>query len=321
MAHSDEQPATGMSKLTVAEILNELGPYTGKFPREALRAAIEQREAIISELIRLVETIAADPGAYAAKGERMLPVFALYLLAQLREERTYPAVVKIFHAPGETAYELVGDTVTCGLHRIFASIYDGNPAPLQELIEDEAADEFVRDAGIRALLVLEKAGRISRSEVVEYFRSLFQGKLERRPSFAWDGLVAAVGDLPAPELLEEVRWAYDEGLADPGVVGFKDIERDLARLRPSGEERELLITDAIGEMENWACFHEEGSGMAEALPVANREPMLGSTPPSEQATYQPPEPAKPFVREEPKVGRNDPCPCGSGKKYKKCCGS
>ncbi len=27
-----------------------------------------------------------------------------------------------------------------------------------------------------------------------------------------------------------------------------------------------------------------------------------------------------FVREQPKVGRNDPCPCGSGKKYKKCCG-
>ena len=29
---------------------------------------------------------------------------------------------------------------------------------------------------------------------------------------------------------------------------------------------------------------------------------------------------KPEVREEPKIGRNDPCPCGSGKKYKKCCG-
>ncbi|MBN1347578.1 MAG: SEC-C domain-containing protein [Phycisphaerae bacterium] len=25
-------------------------------------------------------------------------------------------------------------------------------------------------------------------------------------------------------------------------------------------------------------------------------------------------------REQPKVGRNDPCPCGSGKKFKKCCG-
>lgn len=30
---------------------------------------------------------------------------------------------------------------------------------------------------------------------------------------------------------------------------------------------------------------------------------------------------KPFRREEPKVGRNDPCTCGSGKKYKKCCGA
>ena len=28
----------------------------------------------------------------------------------------------------------------------------------------------------------------------------------------------------------------------------------------------------------------------------------------------------PYVRETPKIGRNDPCPCGSGKKYKKCCG-
>ena len=29
---------------------------------------------------------------------------------------------------------------------------------------------------------------------------------------------------------------------------------------------------------------------------------------------------QPFVRDTPKIGRNDPCPCGSGKKYKKCCG-
>jgi uncharacterized protein YchJ len=29
--------------------------------------------------------------------------------------------------------------------------------------------------------------------------------------------------------------------------------------------------------------------------------------------------SEPFVRAHPKVGRNEPCPCGSGKKYKKCC--
>lgn len=30
---------------------------------------------------------------------------------------------------------------------------------------------------------------------------------------------------------------------------------------------------------------------------------------------------KPITREAPKVGRNDPCPCGSQKKFKKCCGA
>lgn len=31
--------------------------------------------------------------------------------------------------------------------------------------------------------------------------------------------------------------------------------------------------------------------------------------------------AKPVIREVPKVGRNDPCTCGSGAKFKKCCGA
>ncbi|MEG1849984.1 MAG: SEC-C metal-binding domain-containing protein [Oscillospiraceae bacterium] len=34
---------------------------------------------------------------------------------------------------------------------------------------------------------------------------------------------------------------------------------------------------------------------------------------------RPEEPPQP-VKKTDKVGRNDPCPCGSGKKYKKCCG-
>ncbi|MGE3262017.1 MAG: YchJ family protein [Bacteriovoracia bacterium] len=37
--------------------------------------------------------------------------------------------------------------------------------------------------------------------------------------------------------------------------------------------------------------------------------------------HAPREPQKPMVREEPKVGRNDPCSCGSGKKFKKCHGA
>jgi preprotein translocase subunit SecA len=29
---------------------------------------------------------------------------------------------------------------------------------------------------------------------------------------------------------------------------------------------------------------------------------------------------KPFIRPSQKIGRNDPCPCGNGKKFKQCCG-
>lgn len=42
----------------------------------------------------------------------------------------------------------------------------------------------------------------------------------------------------------------------------------------------------------------------------------GSYPPD---PYDPHYDNEPYVRPEPKIGRNDPCPCGSGKKYKRCC--
>jgi uncharacterized protein YecA (UPF0149 family) len=32
-------------------------------------------------------------------------------------------------------------------------------------------------------------------------------------------------------------------------------------------------------------------------------------------------PKTPIVRTSAKIGRNDPCPCGNGRKYKKCCGT
>ena len=42
------------------------------------------------------------------------------------------------------------------------------------------------------------------------------------------------------------------------------------------------------------------------------------SPKDPEAPQAVPAPAAPISR-EPKVGRNDPCPCGSGKKFKKCC--
>ena len=298
--------------MTIPEILKALELYTGKFPMTPMRAAIEQREAITPELLRVVEVIAANPTEAANREDYMLPVFALYLLAQFREKRAFPGIVKMFSAPGETAYGLVGDTVTEGLNHIFASVYDGHPAPLHGLIENDEANEYVRDAAIKAMVVLEHTGQMPRAEVVEYFRSLFHGRLQRTPSFAWDGLVGAVADLPAPELLTEVRQAYAEDLSDESIAGLEDIERDMAAPQTDRREEHGLVTDVISEMEHWAGFHPEDSGPTE--PIA---PEIPPPPPAPAPiAYVAP---KPHVR-EPKVGRNDPCSCGSGMKYKKCCG-
>ena len=49
-------------------------------------------------------------------------------------------------------------------------------------------------------------------------------------------------------------------------------------------------------------------------------PALDDFDESQVVAEQEKEPEKPFVRAGNKVGRNDPCPCGSGKKYKQCHG-
>jgi preprotein translocase subunit SecA len=47
--------------------------------------------------------------------------------------------------------------------------------------------------------------------------------------------------------------------------------------------------------------------------MAERQRAAAQAPQAEQKIKQ-------IKLEQPKVGRNDPCPCGSGKKFKKCCG-
>ncbi len=50
-----------------------------------------------------------------------------------------------------------------------------------------------------------------------------------------------------------------------------------------------------------------------------QEPMSDDMP-AEQQIPQREKRQETVKRDQPKVGRNDPCPCGSGKKYKHCCG-
>ena len=64
------------------EILQELEPYTGELPMKAMREAIEHREAITPELLRVLSAVAENPEKYARREDHMLHLFALDLVAQ-----------------------------------------------------------------------------------------------------------------------------------------------------------------------------------------------------------------------------------------------
>ena len=82
------------------------------------------------------------------------------------------------------------------------------------------------------------------------------------------------------------------------------------------------IKDRVGK-DLWkreVATQEQASEEAAPQPVRTiRRPEA----PRQNLNYSAPakEAAQPIKRREAKVGRNDPCPCGSGKKYKKCHGA
>ena len=141
---------------------------------------------------------------------------------------------------------------------------------------------------------------IDRKSILDYLSSLFTQKIKREQQYIWCGLVIFAGDIGATGLLSEIEKAYKEKLLEEGVVNFEDIERELYEYIGDESDDEDSIkahlikrhrycypTEVIKSIQKWASFDQ---------------------------------PTKPPVKvDNKKLGRNDPCFCGSGKKYKKCC--
>jgi preprotein translocase subunit SecA len=98
-------------------------------------------------------------------------------------------------------------------------------------------------------------------------------------------------------------------------------------LRGYAQQNPLLVYKKEGfEMfqEMIARIKEETLGILFRIQLAEPQKMKEIRRPREQQlTYSgsgEPQKKKPVKRADKKIGRNAPCPCGSGKKYKKCCG-
>lgn len=305
--------------MTIDEILAALWRYDGNFAREALEQAVVHRDEIIPRLLDVLRDVAENPEQYADP-ECMILVHAMYLLGQFREPRAFPLLVRIFSLPGEMPLDLVDDVVHIALGRILACVSEGEIDGMVSMIENEQINPYVRSAAMDGLLTLVACGLRTRDEIVAYFHDLFR-KMDRVYSHTWDNLACACADLWPGEFMDELRTAMDDGLIDPGTIGWKDIESDHARgletcLRLM-RDKYKPITDIAKEMAWWWCFQKGYPSRHSEVSPALSEGMSTFFNPSDRMGPPP----LTVYRTEPKIGRNDPCTCGSGKKFKKCCGA
>jgi uncharacterized protein YchJ len=295
--------------MTPQEIKSALTHNVGTFPSDAMREAIAQREAITPIFLAELERMADDPKALIDEpGSYMLHIFAMFLLAQFREPRALAPLVKTCHLPIADLECLLGDIITENMGSILASVCGDDITPIKSIVENEGLDEFVRGAALSALVTLFAEDALARETLIEYLRDISRKFPPESP--LWTSWVMTADDICAEELLPEIRAAYDANLVDAGWIRLSDIESTiregpeaaLTRLR----QLHQYMRDPIYTLERWACFRDD----EEDDPDTSDE---------DSYMWLPPPPQMPYFRETPKTGRNDPCPCGSGKKYKKCC--
>ena len=155
------------------------------------------------------------------------------------------------------------------------------------------------------------ARELDRAVAGRFLRDAF---IEIRPQaecYVWVGWQSAIAALGMSELKLLVKKAFDRGFIDSHILGFDYFEKDLSRgiehpgeARRPGDHRYALFGDTIDELSGWYCFTEQ-----------YRDDQARWRRQAEADSARSQHLENPFKG----VGRNDPCPCGSGEKFKKCC--
>jgi len=298
-------------------------------PREAMQWALDHWDEAAPELLSVVEryTSGADRSDETARAV----FFIVHLAGEKHDTRVFSLLYRLAQ-DGEAVEAALGDATTTTFKQILISTYDGNLDTLKGLIEAAEADEFVRADALEVLAYLTATGRIPREETEAYLLGLYDTLQPQQESFVWSGWVLAIGLLGLEELSDVVRHAFERGLIDPMVMGYDDFRRDLERTladpaRMAGFEYDQIgpLEDAIGELSGWYTFIgplEDAIGELSgwyAFSDAAQQDQERWAPSPEDAGLAYADTPLPFVDPFKGVGRNDPCPCGSGKKFKKCC--
>ena len=161
-------------------------------------------------------------------------------------------------------------------------------AKLKEYLDDTAKSQFARSNAISCLTAL---GEFHRGECIDVLTDFLKKANNTVADLA--GLtVCALLELKATETIDTIRYAFKSKCVNISIPGdIDDVEIDLGL-------RHKRSTPPPN-------YHPE---MQEAV-----HGLISQNTGSDNFADSP------EIRPAPKVGRNDPCPCGSGKIYKKCC--
>jgi uncharacterized protein len=281
----------------VALILEGLATE-GRMPREALADAVARWDECVPVFIDMIER---RPGMADATDEFDNALFLIvHLCGQMRETRAYRPLLGFLSADAELVEDLLGDALTETLPKVMAAVFDGDAAPLFSAILQPDANMWARDSLIEALARVTRDGRVPREVTAAFLARCDTELMPREDNHAWVGWQEAIAVLGLSELKEAVARAFADERVDPDALDYEHFEADLEATLAGGTPSLLDDTplrDAAEAFAGWGTF----------TPRPARSTAKAGPPPGTVTN--------PFRT----VGRNDPCPCGSGKKYKACC--
>lgn len=263
-------------------------------PREALAEAVRQKEAITPVLLEaldwLHENVRKRGSEVYDEPEYDRSWYAFFLLAQFREERAFPKLIRLLKLNKEHLEIALGDVIADAGNMLY-STYNGDLAAAKAVAADAGLAPYARGAALNLMQGLFCDGRMDREDLVGFIRERLSaiGRGGDEEIFA-AMLAECVAAEDLFELTEDVRKIYRLGKADTMFLGDFDGFLDALFEETPPERQPRFIDDAITEFSGWACFQKG--------PLS--KPTIG-----EILSW--------------KVGRNEPCPCGSGLKFKKCC--
>jgi preprotein translocase subunit SecA len=117
-------------------------------------------------------------------------------------------------------------------------------------------------------------------------------------------------------MLDRIKFDTVTTVSKIQVRSQAEIEREeLERQQRLARALQAQHAEAISPIQAMPGLGEPGGAPLGAAPAGSGDNVMEMDPRSSAP------PAAPFVRPMPKVGRNEPCPCGSGRKYKHCHGA